>query len=398
MNFKTITAMGLTLSWAIASGQALTLDEALQRAKVNRPALRAAKLNLDQANANRRAAGIRPGITVGAGASSPLSLGATDQDLYIEQQIDIFGRSGAAREVALGEVRRAESTQREVQLGVQGDVLEQFARSEAARDALSVATSLTQVADQLLQATIRRFEEGKIPKIQVTRAEIELKRAKQSEAVATAALASALKLLAGSVGVESVDSVSGTFAITEAAAATVDARPDLLALAANRIEAQAEAKQVAKNRMPELSAVGMRSPWDDRRGQFGARLQVSWAVWDNGKSRAKTQAAEAKQKAAEAAMADARQRALTQLAAIDGEIVAARRQLASYEDLLTQTRELVSLAQKAFREGVGTQIDVLEATRAMRELEQEAVDAKLRINLLLTQRLTVAGQLLEVLR
>lgn len=398
MNRKFVPMWALVFASALATAQSITLDEALVKARENRASIQSAKLSVEEAKFSRRALGALPATRLGLGLSSPKTLGATDEDLFLEQPIDLFGRARASRALGQAQVLLAESGLQSVRLGVQGDVLEKFARAEAAQATLNVALKLADLADQLFKATTRRFEEGKIPQIQVRRAEIELSRASQRRSLAQATFLSALKMLAGAVGADALEGVSGAFEVPVVVETDFSGRPDLMALNSERADAMARGNVADRSRLPELSLVGLRSPWEDRRGEFGARVQLSWAVWDDGRARSEKRAAQTKDQAAQAGIEDVRRKATAELSAIDTELVAAQNQVASFQTLIEETRALVDLAQKGFREGVGTQIDVLEASRSLREIEEEAVEARLRVNLLIAQRLSVSGYVLEAIR
>ncbi|MFX6815330.1 TolC family protein, partial [Acinetobacter baumannii] len=63
---------------------------------------------------------------------------------------------------------------------LQAEVLTAFATAVTSQHQREVAAELVTVSEGLFKATQRRFEEGKIAEVQVTRASVELERAKQS--------------------------------------------------------------------------------------------------------------------------------------------------------------------------------------------------------------------------
>jgi outer membrane protein, multidrug efflux system len=398
MNPRITLLFWLPLAANASSAQTVTLEQGLHLAKSNRAAIRAAHEAVERAKHTRRALSAYPATTLGAGASNPSTLGATDQDLYLDQPLDVFGRAQAGRGLGEAAVIRAEGELRESQIRVQSDVLEQFARALAAKDVLVVRLALRDLAAQLLSATSRRIDEGQVPEIQARRAKIELDRASQAAVAARTNLAAAIRSLAGAVGLPGVEDTSGGFDISPPSGPDVSQRPDLLALRAEVVASRADARIATVNRLPALSLVALRSPWGDDRGRVGARFQLTWSLWDDGKNLAETRAAEARRRAAEAAYGDARRRAESELAAVDIDLDAAAARIESLGALLVATRSLVELSRVGFVEGVGTQIDVLEATRSLRELEEEAVEARLERSLAVTRRLAVSGLVLEALR
>lgn len=398
MNRKFSLAVWLLLAATPSWGQTYTLEQALKQAKQERKSIKAALLGVEQAKQLRKAAGAYAPTKVGVGLSSPVMLGATDQDLFIEQPLDFFGKFAAERRLGDAALLKAESEYRKTLLDVQTNVLQTFARAEAARETNAVCGKLREVAETLYQVTKKRFEEGTAPQIQVIRAKIELDRAKQKELVAAGELQSALSLLAGALGVSSLEAVEGSFNLSVPQKWDFESRPDVMTFRAEALEAKAEGLIAEKSKLPELSLIGLRSPWEERNGKFGARLQLTWNLLDHGKYQAEIRASEAKRKSLEAHVKDAITNAEAELKALDSEIQTAQEQVEAFQKLVTESRDLLDLIHIGFSEGVGSLVDVLEATRSLRELEEETVQAKLKLNLLLTQKLQVFGYVLEVLR
>lgn len=390
---KTPAIIGLLLGAACAGAQSLTLTEALAQARRDRPAVHAARLNIDRARLAARASGAYSGPTVGVGQSSHADLGATDQDLFFSQPLDVFGRTSSARAVGRAQVLVAEAEGRQALLEVQADVLRTYFEAVAATRLRDVARDLQGVAESLHRATVRRFEEGKVPEIQVTRASLELERATQSALLRQAQLEAALKRLGAAFGNEA----AGIDPATSLADPTgdIDNRPDILALAARQKVAQAEANFAARGSLPELELIGLRSPWRDDSTSFGARLQLTWSI-NPGRHRDEQASARKAGQALQQATLDARQRAEAELASVDIEIAAARRQVRSFESVRATAADLVAKSQVGYTNGFGTLLDVLEATRAQREIEQELAEAQLALNLALAHKHTVVGTLLEV--
>ena len=69
-----------------------------------------------------------------------------------------------------------------------------------------------------------------------------------------------------------------------------------------------------------------------------------------------------------------------------------------FESLLAGARILVNKAQTAYSEGYGTLVDVLDASRALRELEAEAIEARRQLALAIIEQYRASGYLAEVLR
>ncbi|MBX3117483.1 MAG: TolC family protein [Fimbriimonadaceae bacterium] len=397
---KTLLSLLLILGALLGQAQTkLGIADALKTAAENRSSVRAMRLGLEQAQANARAYGAYLPTTLGVGGSSRGEVGATDGDLFLSQPIDLFGRASAGRKVGLAHLKLAEATYKGELLQLQSEVLDAYVNAVAASDLSESADLLLKVAEGLLSATRRRFEEGKVAEVQLIRANIELERARQAASLRASGKAAALRRLAGALGIHQADVESGIAdALSPIAALEVKDRPDILALIAQADIAEAEAQLVSVERRPELEFQLRRSPWNDSRAYYGARIQLTWALFDHGKSKAESDAARKKAASAKALIEDARKHAISELAAIQVEIEAERAQVASYEKILSSARDLVEKSQRGYGEGFGTQVDVLESTRALREIEQELVEARQRLALTTVQQYRAAGFLMEGLR
>lgn len=394
--FIALLALGASLGQAQSS---LGMDDALRLAAENRPSVKAMRLELEQARASARALGAYLPTTLGVGGSSRSEVGATDGDLFLSQPLDLFGRVSANRKVGEASVRLAEANYRRELLGLQSEVLTAYTDAVAAVGLSESADLLLTVAEGLKAATRRRFEEGKVAEVQMVRADIEYERAKQSASLRSAGKAAALKRLAGALGIAGpgLETVSPD-ALLPLATVEIKDRPDLLALLAQADIAKAEAVQANANRRPELEVQLRRSPWNDSPAYYGARIQLTWALIDHGKARAESDAARKRADAAKAHYEDARKRAVAELNAVLIEIDAAKAQVTSYQKILASARELVEKSQRGYSEGFGTQVDVLESTRALREIEQELVEARQRLAHSTIQQYQAAGFLMEALR
>lgn len=394
---KPIFLICISLVCAASEAQQVSLTEALKRAVENRPAVKSARLSIDQAKLSSRALGSYAPTMLGVGGSSRGEVGATDGDLFIGQPIDIFGRTAANQRFGRAGIRSAQASYRSVMLELQSDVLTSYFEATSVAQLSKAADELLQIADGIQKATIRRFEEGKVAEVQVTRGSIEYSRAKQSSLLRKAQLSAALKRLSGQIGSPVVE-LDLTSTLASENQIDVSNRPDLLALNADMESAEAEAGIARKGALPTLEVQARRSPWNDRDVFYGGRLQLTWSLYDHGKAKLETQAAKKKADVARASYADARARALSELDANAIDMASAESQVKAFTELLESTRNLVEKSQKGFSEGVSTLIDVLEATRALREVEQELAEAKLGLNLSIVSRYRISGTLLEVVK
>lgn len=377
----------------------ISATDALKLASQNRPSLAASRLGVEQARLSARALSALPPLNLAVGASSRSEVGATDQDLALTQEIDIFGRRRASGRVGEADVQLALARYRKEAGLLQSEVLTAYAIAVSASHQSEVATELLVVAEGLLNATKRRFDEGKVAELQVTRATIEFERAKQTRELKDADYRAAMTRLASLLAVPQGElSVVPDAAIEPVTIPSIMDRPDILEIQAEVAKATAEAGLAKATSRPDFSLQVVRSPWSNDRGYFIGRAQFSWNLWDHGRSRNEVKAANLRAEAATKALSDATARAEQELSAVQIELESRQARIKSYEAILVSAKDLVVKSQKGFSEGFGTQVDVLEASRALREVEQELVEARQQLALAVIKQYEASGYLVEVLK
>lgn len=85
-----------------------------------------------------------------------------------------------------------------------------------------------------------------------------------------------------------------------------------------------------------------------------------------------------------------------ELAAVDRQIAAGEARVAAYESIRSATIDLLQKTQSGFAQGYGTLLEVLEAGRALREIEQELAEARLALDLSVVAKYAASGTLIEV--
>ncbi|MBS1701381.1 MAG: TolC family protein [Armatimonadetes bacterium] len=345
----------------------------------NRPAVKAAKLRIDQAKLSARALGAPPSTKIGVGYSTNPNIGATDQDAFLSQPVDIFGRTQAGRQSGSALVEQAEASYLGEVLDIQTDVLEALTVAVAANKLSATADSILQNAEQVNSAVQKKLDAGRVPEVQLTRASIEVVRAKQNSDLRRSEKRAALTRLSMQLGQEVKESDLTDFPnLIDLTNPNVAQRPELLALAADIKAANAEGSLARANARPELELQGLRSPWGNPGSQFGARIQFSWAFSDSGKSRNERRSAERKAQATAESLRDATAKAEAELSASLQELAGAKSQIDSYASLIESTRTLMRKTQIGYDQGASTLLDMLEATRALREVEEGSILAMQR--------------------
>jgi len=339
-----------------------------------------------------------PATELRVGISSDTRVGSSDDDLALAQPIDIFGRTAAARASGDALLRQSEAVLRRTEVDLQSDVIRAYLETAASAERVKIAKQLELTAGELLGAVRQLVEGGRLAGIQATRASIEFTRSQAATRQREADVAANTRRLSGAVGVE-LSPAETVFppipieVIDDRALQTQ--RADLMALAAEISLADADKKVARASRMPQLELQGRRSPWQQADQQYGLRVQLSFPLFDSGRSHAEESAGDLRSRAAGKAMADALRLARTELEADRIEVDAAAEQLKALQSVLSTSRELFQKTQTGLKEGANTLVDTLDALRAMREIEENIVEAKLALGKAQAKYVAVTGRLLE---
>lgn len=384
---------------AVSQAQPTDLASVLKQAKANRESLRAAQLELSAAQSLAKAQRAYPATELLVGYSSAPEMGATDQDLAISQPLDLFGKTRAQEQAAQANLLSAEAKYRKEVLAVQGEVVQAYLNASAALQLSEVSLAIEKLAVSLEQATRRKFEEGKVPEVQLTRASLELERTRQATEQRKSAAEVALKRLSAVIGATtSLGELSPTVAWPTVSSEGIAQRPDHLQLVAQRQQAKAAVRVAQAAKLPDFELLGLRSAWRNSDNQYALRLQVRVPLFDHRKAKEEVTAAQKSVEASELSLNDIRALSRKELEALDLEVSSAQSRVKRFETIAETTRTLLTKTQRGFSEGYGSLLDVLEATRALREVEQDQVEANLTLNLAQAARLQATGTLLEAIR
>jgi cobalt-zinc-cadmium efflux system outer membrane protein len=156
--------------WAQAQS-VLTLDQALNRARLRAPALLSAKARIEEAQGRLKGASIllqsNPVIEGTAGPRFSTQGRSTDADVSAAQDFEALGRRSARIASAQTGVTREVAASRETARGVCRDVGMAFMRALAANEKLKVLKAAEQVSSGFLEIAERRYQAGDIPILEV---------------------------------------------------------------------------------------------------------------------------------------------------------------------------------------------------------------------------------------
>lgn len=334
------------------------------------------------------------------GYTSSLEAGGSDEDLVLTQPVDLFGRSTALRRSGRALVAEAEASARQIALEIQTEVVDAYVAAVSASELAASARAVQSVYEQLHEATRLRVEGGIAPGFHLTQVSLDLEQAKLRAEQRQSESESALRKLESVTGMTDLRTFRGAFPAIPLAIVDVASlrrqRPELLTLEAQAQMAEADAGIALASGRPELEVQGRRTPWQERDGRFGLRIQLSIPLFDHGRVAAEARAAGLKAAAARKALADALRLAEGELGAARIEFDSAKEQVGKYERLVGLAKELVERLRPGLTEQATTLIEVLDATRVLRDLEQAHVEAKTRLALTQARLVRASGHILEV--
>lgn len=389
----------LLLTAAAGAQTPFAPTDALRQAYAHREVITTNRQRVEEARRNANAAGAYPATRLDLGRdlfNKADIMGSADLLAY--QPLDIFGKSRALRRQGDAGVTTALAAFRQGALDLQQEVLTAYANVLSAQRLLGIAQGQRDLAEAVRVLTGKRVDARDLPEIQLVRAAIEVERADGLVADRQAAVEAARLRLAGALGTESVAEDSTLAALTtptDPAGDLTAGRPELLSLRADQAQAIADERVAKQGNLPDLEIQAGRSTFNTSPADYGARLQLTATLWDDGATRNKVRAAQARKKAAEAALQDRVKAAQKDVEAAKVELAAAERSVVNYTKLAEGASGLLGKIQRGFELGVNTLVDVLDARRTLSDAQELTVNAQLRRDLAIEGVLRAEGQLLE---
>ncbi|MCL4283470.1 MAG: TolC family protein [Fimbriimonadaceae bacterium] len=397
---RTLTIFCLAGVAIMAHAQQIGLNDVLRSARANRPLLQAANLRLSQSKLTSRALGAYPATRLFVGYTTDPETGGSDDDLVLSQPIDLFGRTSAIRRSGRALVAEAEASFRQISLDVQTEVLEAYLNAVVSSELAKSARAVQSVYEQLHEATRLRVEGGIAPGFHLTQVSLDLEQAKLRAEQRHAELEAALRKLESSTGLTELREFQGGFPDLVAIQADSEVlrrqRPELLLLQAQAQLAEADIEIARASGRPELELQGRRTPWQERNDRYGLRLQLSFPLFDHGRVASETKSAGMRAEAARKALDDATKLAEGEVRASQIAVKSASDQVGKYEALVGRAKDLVNRLRPGLTEQATTLIEVLDATRVLRDLEQAYVEARTRLAQAQARLIRASGQILEV--
>lgn len=253
---------------AQTQGQAnvLTLEQALNRARLKAPALLSARARIEEARGRLKGASIllqsNPAIEGTVGPRFSNQGNTTDGDVSVTQDFEAIGRRNARIAGAQASVTRESAASRETGRALLRDVAAAFMRALAANEKLKVLTTAEQVSSGFLDTAERRYQAGDIPILEVNLAKNGAARARAELRSGRAELVTTLGELRVLLGMSPEEEFSIAGDLTgfkkydvAALVSTAEDRPDIRVLESELQGAQADVRLGNTFKSPDFGAI-----------------------------------------------------------------------------------------------------------------------------------------------
>ncbi len=379
-----------------------TLDTLEQQALDANQNLKAAAARVEEARAATRAARSQwfPQIGAGFGPTreglssasqfQPQGTGPTNATLWraqgtVSYEADLFGRVGRNVEASRADTAQSEALFRSVQLALQADVAQNYfelRRLDSDQDLYRRTVTLREEALKLVQ---RRFSEGDISELDVSRAKNELATA-QSDAIGVArrraASEHALAILLGKAPAEFAFKETpivpvGVTIPPGLPSALLERRPDVAAAERARAAANARVGLAKSAYFPKLditgafgyeaTTLGSLFMWTSRTFLLGpfAGTALTLPLFDGGRRSAGVAQARAQY---DEQVANYRQQVLVAFREVEDNLADLRLlddQIRAQDDAVNASRRAAKLSRTQYQEGEVSYLDVIDSERSV---------------------------------
>jgi outer membrane protein len=265
------------------------------------------------------------------------------------------------------------------------------------QEAFAIAERAVKTSAEQLELIRKRRAEGVASRLEEARAERELRDNEGRVALRRGAIAQAREQLQAVLGLETPVDIETSIALPAAAAQAADSaeladRPDLVALRLREKAADRAVREGWLDYLPTLNATAQayyQNPPTVSLPQLGWQVQfvLNLALFDGGKRYGDQHDRLAQRLEVRAEQGEVQLRASADVKALRVETVSRREAAAAARASAALAEESLMLARKVYEEGVGSQIDLIEAERSARDALTNAVVAE---NALEAARLTLA--------
>lgn len=308
-----------------------------------------------------------------------------DWSVSVEQRFPLSGVRGHRRDAAGADAQRAQALAHNTQLDVVLDAQRSFFMLLERRRMRTVLAEQEALAHQLITVSSARYASGTGSQADVLRAEVEAARVRGAQQALVAQTRAAEAMLNTSMGRAPAEPIAELIYVPSrnlplTAPAAVDRallrRPELVAGEAEIARAKAEVEVMRSMYKPMATVrVGRASTMAEGPGAM-IMLGVSVPIWRE-RLRAGVAEARAMQRMADSDLSAMRRMVEGEAVSARESVEAARVQYVVLEDeVLPRARAAIETALAAYSSGQSTLISVVEAARALWEIQAEQVMAE----------------------
>ncbi|HEY9899303.1 MAG TPA: TolC family protein [Pantanalinema sp.] len=369
---------------------ALSLREAIARARLHHPSLRASRLLLDQAQAAARSAEAEKGprLTLtsalsGSGQGEKAPQGGWDTKLAVSQPLfDAFKAQDALQLASLLRLK-AESDLAASDLALQYDVSRFYL--EALRAQAQVSAAQLDIARARSQVGVAkaRLRGGAGTELDVLQVEALLASAQDRRLQAQATHEAALNALEALVGQapQSLRPDPGTALLLvtvdgAGASAALLQRPDLRTLEINRRIQELTAVQRSRAKLPTLEAGGNVGASPFGGASYGVTGTLSWGVFDAGRLDGPIAQARLEAERAAALLEAGRLSAILEIRRAQAALRTSEERVELTGQQQAASARALQLSLLRFERGVGTSLETLQALTSLNQAQSAAIAAK----------------------
>ena len=322
-----------------------------------------------------RASGAPAPLRLEAGYGTRPELGIGN-DFLLAAPLDVFGKADAERAAAHAETMAARAELSQASLDLQTQVFTAYAELLSAQSMEESARELLDLAKKSYESTRQRIQAGDLAPNQLLRADLDLRTTQQLVNTRTHTLESArLKFAAAlQVPVESVGELSADLPAAPRGE-TILSRPDIASAKAVIDSASAGHRVALTQASPDLELQFAHDYWDSS-GRFTARAQLVWNFFDYGAARNSASSSFHAKVSAQQALQDLTTQAAAELQAARVEFAGASQEAGEYTQLIQDAKSLLEKEQQAFASGAGSLLEVIDAARALRDVEDGESEAR----------------------
>lgn len=323
-----------------------------------------------------------PAVSLGAlGTFAPMAENTYAAGVFARQPLYASGRITAGIDAARSTVRAAELTRAQMLVDVTAAAAQAHHDVLLAQENKRVAEKSVAVLARAVDLARAHYQEGTVSRLDVLRSETRLSSARAALRRATTARATAREALAAAVGLDPARAppVRGHLALedvvefslegTDVVAETSRGGPSVRAqsAAADAARSLADAARAARRPAIGLFLAGLTSQpelisGEDRWGlELAAGVSISWPLYDGGAAAGEAAGYEAE--AARLTAEAAQEKLSTEAAALawKRQMDRARSDVATAAENVDRAERALAIAEERYAEGVGLQLEVLEA-------------------------------------